>query len=70
MPDHGGLLLMGATLLSLLVSFYVYDLSGLYQMKWSGECPACACIVNIHAGFDETSVLLKEKFPACRIDRS
>ncbi len=60
-------LLLGIMLLSLLVSFYVYDLSGLYEMKWSGECRAGARIVNIHAGFDETSVLLKEKFPACEL---
>lgn len=52
------------TLISLLVSLYVYDLSGLYKLEWlnnlqqnSGEK-----IVNINAGFDETSVLLKNKF--------
>ncbi len=61
------LLLIGATLLSLLVSFYVYDLSGLYRLDWSGKCRAAARIVNIHAGFDETSILLKEKFPGCEL---
>lgn len=52
------------TLISLLVSLYVYDLSGLYKFEWlnnlqqnSGEK-----IVNINAGFDETSLLLKNKF--------
>ena len=59
------ILLLGTSFLSLLVSFYVYDLSGLYQMKWTGECASHACIINIHAGFDETSALLKQKFPAC-----
>ncbi|MGA2257182.1 MAG: class I SAM-dependent methyltransferase [Thermoguttaceae bacterium] len=62
-----GLLLIGTTLITLLVSFYVYDLPGLYQMKWSGDCAARACIVNIHAGFDETSVLLKERFPGSEL---
>jgi len=56
------LLLSGATLVSLLVSFYIYDLSDLYRMHWAGECPRGACIVNIHAGFDETSDLLKKRF--------
>jgi hypothetical protein len=57
-----GLLLAGAALLSVLVSFYIYDLSGLYRMAWAGECPQSACIVNVHAGFDETSTLLQAKF--------
>jgi hypothetical protein len=57
-------LLIGPALVSLLVSFYIYDLSGLYKMQWCGGCAAGACIVNIHAGFDETSRLLREKYPA------
>ena len=48
----------------LIVSFYVYDLSDLYRLKWldgrvSGESGK---IVNIHSGFDETSILIKKKF--------
>ena len=54
----------GATVISLLVSYYVYDLSGLYNLSWlddlSGKTPRR--IVNINAGFDETSVLLRNKF--------
>ncbi len=61
------LLLTGTTLLSLLVSYYVYDLSGLYRMDWSGECAPGGCIVNVHAGFDETSPLLRERFPASEL---
>ncbi len=60
-----GLLLAGAALLSVLVSFYVYDLSGLYRMAWAGDCPSGGSIVNIHAGFDETSSLLQARFPGC-----
>lgn len=48
--------------ISLAVSFYVYDLSGLYNLKWIGQQNTKELIVNINAGFDETSVLLKEKF--------
>ena len=62
-----GLLLAGAALLSVLVSFYVYDLSGLYRMAWAGECPGNACIVNVHAGFDETSTLLQAKCQGCEL---
>jgi ubiquinone/menaquinone biosynthesis C-methylase UbiE len=49
-------------LISLLVSFYVYDLSGFYNLKWLEDKKTQGLIVNINAGFDETSALLKEKF--------
>ncbi|MEO1451461.1 MAG: methyltransferase domain-containing protein, partial [Bacteroidota bacterium] len=54
---------------SLLVSWYVYDLSGLYHLKWLNEevLPSDALLVNIHAGFDETSSLLKTKFPEANL---
>ena len=50
--------------LSLFISLYVYDLSNLYQLNWldgtigHGEYT----IVNVNAGFDETSMLLQKKF--------
>ena len=52
-------------LISLLVSFYVYDLSDLYKLKWLDNLPITANskIANINAGFDETSELLQHKFP-------
>ena len=50
------------TLISLLVSFYIYDLSGLYDFNWMEKQNLAGTIVNINAGFDETSALLKEKF--------
>jgi ubiquinone/menaquinone biosynthesis C-methylase UbiE len=58
------LLIVGTTLISLLVSFYVYDLSDLYQLNWLKQLKieANSKIVNINAGFDETSVLLKAQF--------
>lgn len=55
------------TLISLIVSYYVYDFSDLYQLTWLPEIPEGARIINIHAGFDETSMLLQEKFPASRL---
>lgn len=62
------LLLWGAsaaTLLSLAVSWYIYDRSALYSLQWLDEIELQSCrrMVNIHAGFDETSQLLAHKFP-------
>jgi len=50
---------------SLGVSFYVYDLSDLYKLNWiyPSNKKADRLLININAGFDETSILLKEKFP-------
>lgn len=51
--------------LSLLVSWYVYDLSGLYTLSWIHGClnTSPLTILNIHAGFDEFSSALKVHFP-------
>lgn len=52
------------TLITLVVSFYVYDLSDLYKFNWLNDLQIKenSEIVNINAGFDETSELLKDKF--------
>ncbi|GAB3823821.1 class I SAM-dependent methyltransferase [Hymenobacter jeollabukensis] len=59
-PQLAALGIAAATLVSLLVSAYVYDGSGLYQLAWLREAapPHPAAVVNIHAGFDESSHLL------------
>jgi SAM-dependent methyltransferase len=51
-------------LISLGVSYYVYDYSGLYDFKWLTTLPIGpgARIVNINAGFDETSALLRQRY--------
>lgn len=51
------------TAISLLVSFYVYDLSGVYELDWLSDLQQSEGekIVNINAGFDETSSLLEDK---------
>ncbi|HMG82104.1 MAG TPA: hypothetical protein VK559_03635 [Ferruginibacter sp.] len=57
------------TFISLLVSFFIYDLSNLYTLDWldrSGIQPANN-IININAGFDETSALLQLKYPAANM---
>ncbi len=54
---------------SLAVSFYVYDLSGFYDLKWLDEIliKESGKAANINAGFDETTELLKKKFPLIEI---
>lgn len=60
-----GLLIFLPTFISLSVSYYVYDLSGLYKLNWItiNKVTGKSTIVNINAGFDETSFFLKYKFP-------
>lgn len=50
---------------SLLISYYIYDRSDLYSLNWLDHITLnkAGSIVNIHAGFDESSHLLKHKFP-------
>ncbi|MCZ2395015.1 MAG: class I SAM-dependent methyltransferase [Chitinophagales bacterium] len=56
--------IIGSTLISLLVSCYIYDFSNLYKLSWLDNLLSKdnGKIVNINAGFDETSNLLKSKF--------
>lgn len=49
-------------LISLFVSFYIYDLSDLYQLTWI-ENADNKKLLNINAGFDETSKIIINKFP-------
>ena len=51
-------------LASLVVSWYVYDYSDLYQFDWLDKLKLLKAmkIANFNAGFDETSVLIKDKF--------
>jgi SAM-dependent methyltransferase len=56
------ILIIITTFISLLVSLYIYDLSGFYSLNWLETQTTRAVIVNINAGFDETSWLLKDKF--------
>jgi SAM-dependent methyltransferase len=51
----------------LIVSAYVYDFSGYYKFDWLRNLVAAdekiKSIVNINAGFDETSFIIESKFP-------
>ena len=47
----------------LLVSWYVYDLSPLYHLNWIGaNAKHNNTILNINAGFDEITPVLKQKY--------
>jgi ubiquinone/menaquinone biosynthesis C-methylase UbiE len=56
------------TFISLGVSYYVYDYSPLYRFKWFKQFAINdgMRIVNINAGFDETSLIISRKYP--RVD--
>lgn len=53
-------------MMPLVVSAYVYDFSGYYNFTWLSDCnidPGVKQILNINAGFDETSFIIKNNFP-------
>ena len=56
-------LLLAPVVVSLAVSAYVYDFSGLYRLAWlpalSGTHPA---LLTVNAGFDEISAALQHKY--------
>ena len=58
------ILLIFSTTISLIVSAYIYDFSDLYSLSWTGDSDLHKkqIIVNINAGFDETSDLIQQKF--------
>ena len=58
-------------MMPLLVSAYVYDFSGYYNFKWLKKCKIDESevkqILNINAGFDETSFIIKNNFPSAEL---
>lgn len=58
----GAFIMLAITAISLLVSYYIYDVSDLYQLKWI-KISGNKKIININAGFDETSELIKQINP-------
>lgn len=59
------MLIITGSLVSLTVSCYVYDFSGLYSLNWMDQLHIGEdkTLVNIHAGFDETSALIQSNYP-------
>jgi len=56
-----------SVIISLVISWCIYDLSGLYDLDWLEKSGSEQLLVNIHAGFDETSVYLMDKFPGIEL---
>lgn len=56
------ILILTISIISLAISYYVYDLSGLYAFNWLKILETEKIILNIHAGFDESSISLSQKF--------
>lgn len=58
-------------LIPLVVSAYVYDFSGYYNFNWLNSLfnnpNQISKLVNMNAGFDETSYILESKFPGAKI---
>jgi hypothetical protein len=57
--------ILASIFISLFVSYYVYDRSGLYDFSWLRQFDKSHIrnVVNIHAGFDESSSTLQNNFP-------
>ncbi len=55
-------LIIIVNLISISISFFIYDLSSLYKLTWLDNLLIGSKIININAGFDETSKLLKTKY--------
>ena len=53
-------------LASLLISFYIYDLSDLYHLSWL-ENRGQQCVLTVNAGFDETSNIIRRKLPNTKL---
>ena len=49
-------------LVSLVVSYYVYDVSNLYTLPWLRDLNNKK-VLSVNAGFDETSEFIRTKFP-------
>jgi hypothetical protein len=62
-------LVITGTLISLAVSYYIYDHSGIYSLSYLNPLNITGAkkLVNINAGFDETSSTLREKYPASEL---
>jgi ubiquinone/menaquinone biosynthesis C-methylase UbiE len=52
--------------ISLLASYYIYDVSKLYQLSWIQNINYNN-LLNVHAGFDETSAIIANKFPSAHL---
>ena len=54
--------IFSALVLSLSVSTFIYDLSGIYQLPWLPKLPQNSKILNVTAGFDESTTTLRSHY--------
>lgn len=54
-------------LIPLLVSYYVYDASGLYELKWLDDMTDGGAIINLNAGLDEFTVPIRARYPKTEV---
>ncbi|MBL8021721.1 MAG: hypothetical protein JNM27_18760 [Leptospirales bacterium] len=61
----GGIVALYFTIASVLVSHWIYDRSDLYQLNWLAaiDTKPDSPVANVHAGLDETSHLLRLRYP-------
>lgn len=57
-----GFLIIMTIVVSVLTSFFVYDYSDLYRLYWLSDLNDKK-VLNVNAGFDETSSIIKQIFP-------
>ena len=55
-------------MITLTVSWWIYDRSDLYSLNWLEEVPSGSTVLNINAGFDETSALINQYYPSLSIE--
>jgi len=63
-----GLLTVISSFVSLLSAYYIYDLSELYSFKWIPAMGMDKRVINISAGFDEISGILRDKYPNSELE--
>lgn len=63
------LLMLAQCLVALLVSYWVYDCCGLYDLDWllEGVFASSQVIAVMHAGFDEISSAVQERCPGTKV---
>ncbi|HEX6279807.1 MAG TPA: class I SAM-dependent methyltransferase [Pyrinomonadaceae bacterium] len=63
------LVAIGQALISVVISYFVYDHSKFYDFKWVDtlDPEGGSTILNIHSGFDESSEALRRRCPKSRL---
>ncbi len=60
-------IIISTTIISIGISFYIYDASNLYNFSWILKSDENLKIVNINAGFDESSLLIQSRFKNSKV---